>query len=200
MKSAFRWMMLLGVCVACFGMQLPTTVPGNVLANPDFEAGMDAWSYVSEGNAVGSVERIADMPLSESSPHSLKLIASQLGQRCGIANTGGPSGINVTQGQWYMATFYARAEGPRGIGLVFSLETPDGKKVCGRTTLPEIGRGGEIGKPVQGTNWREYTVSVHAYASDPHCRLVISPIEPGTLYFDNISLVQRASGAARGNP
>jgi hypothetical protein len=179
-----------------------TTAPANLLTNGDFESGMDAWSYVSEGSAVGKAELITEMPLNERSPHSLKLIAGDLGQRCGIANTGGPTGINVAEGQWYEATFFARADGPRGIGLVFSLETADGKKICGRTTLPEIGRGGEIGTPVQGSDrWREYKVSIHTYASDPHCRLVISPIEPATLYFDGISLVLRATGGAgRGNP
>jgi hypothetical protein len=181
----------------------PSAAPRNLVLNGDFESGMDGWSYVSEGNAAGSAELVSDMPLNSASPHVLKLVASALGQRCGIANSGGARGINVSSGQWYEATFYARAEPPgRGIGLVFSLETPDGKKVCGRTTLPEIGRGGEIGTPVEGSDrWREYRVSIHAYASDPHCRLVISPIEPATLFFDGITLAPRSAGATgRGNP
>jgi hypothetical protein len=183
---------------AAFAAAQPQRPVGEMIQNGDFESELAGWSHVAEGGAKGSVSRVTDNALGEFGPHSLRLEATELGQRCGVANAGPPGGMNVTSGQWYDVTFHARGEGGRGIGLVFSLESADGKKVCARTTLPEIGRSG-IGRPVEGNGeWSQYTVSLRAHASEPKCRLVISPIEPATLQFDGISLVPRRSSAAAG--
>ncbi len=125
-------------------------------------------------------------PLNEGNPHSLRLSVTNLGTRCGVVNSG-LRGMNVQAGQWYDATFYARKAVGRGVGLVFSLESTNGKVVCARTTLPEVGT----------QDWRPYTLALHAYASDPHCRLVIIPIEPCTIWLDAVSLVPRPAAKDR---
>ena len=167
--------------------------PGGWRTNKWFKSDLPAWSFIAEGGAEGSMTLDVNNPLNDRNPHSLKMVVSKLGTRCGIANSG-YWGMNVQAGEWYDATFYARTEGqgegprPRGVGLVFSLESTDGKKVCARATLPEIGGG-----------WRKYTLGLHAEASDPNCRLVITPIEPVTMWFDVVSLFPRKTFKNRPN-
>jgi hypothetical protein len=160
-----------------------------MVQNGNFESDMTGWSFVAHGGR-GSARLTDDSPLNDKSPHSLRLEVIELGDGCGVANAG-YEGMKVQKDRYYDATFFARKADGVGVGLVFSLETADGKKVCARTTLPEIGRGG-IGEQVEGNNqWRKYTVSFHAYESDPKCRLVISPVEPAILYLDEVSLAPR---------
>jgi len=131
-------------------------------------------------------------PLNERNPHSLKLTVTGMGNPeegnlCGIVNSGF-WGMNIVKGDWYDVSFHARAEENRSVGMVFSLET-EGGKVCAMATLPEIGRGG----------WREYKLSLHAYDSDPKCRLVITPVEPVTMWLDVVSLFPRKTFKNRPN-
>jgi alpha-L-arabinofuranosidase len=172
--------------------QLVKPLGGTV--NTWFDSDLPAWSPVAEGGARGAMTLDVNNPLNDRNPHSLKLVVTSKGTRCGIANSG-YWGMNIQAGEWYDATFYARTEsgggprgGGRGVGLVFSLETGRGKKVCARATIPEIGGA-----------WRKYTLALHAEASDPNCRLVITPIEPTTMWFDVVSLFPRKTFKNRPN-
>jgi alpha-L-arabinofuranosidase len=167
-----------------------------------FHDDLPGWSFVADGGAQGSMAIDVTNPLNDRNPHSLRLAVTKTGTRCGVANSG-YWGINVQAGEWYDATFYARTEGNKGVGLVFSLESADGAKLRARATIPEIGRG-EFGPPQPGaTNspvqWRKYTLSLHANASDPKCRLVITPIEPVTMWLDVVSLFPRKTFRDRPN-
>lgn len=160
----------------------------NLLRNGDFESGQAGWTFVSRGNASGSMQISTDKPLDAQQPKSVRIEAKELGEVCGIATA---ADLNITSGVWYDISFSGRMENAgNSVGLLFSLETEDGRKVCARTTLPEIGR---VGKIIEGNpdNWRQYSVSLHAYGADAKCRLVISPIEPATVYVDSISMHQR---------
>ncbi len=169
--------------------------PGGWRTNKWFKTDLPAWSFIAEGGAEGSMALDVNDPLNDRNPHSLKMVVSRMGTRCGIANSG-YWGMAVKAGEWYDATFYARTDGqgqgqgfrPRGVGLVFSLESGDGKRVCARATLPEI-----------GGPWRKYTLGLHAEASDPNCRLVITPIEPVTMWLDCVSLFPRKTFKNRPN-
>jgi alpha-N-arabinofuranosidase len=159
-----------------------------------FQDELPAWSFVAEGGAEGSMHLDVNSPLNDRNPHSLRMTVTKMGTRCGIANSGF-WGINVRAGEWYDASFYARTEGaggmggrPRGVGLVFSLETADGSKLCARATIPEV-----------GGPWRKYTLALRADASDPKCRLVITPIEPTTMWLDVVSLFPRKTFKNRPN-
>lgn len=167
-----------------------------------FHDDLPGWSFLAEGGAEGSMGIDTNNPLNDRNPHSLRLVVTKPGTRCGVANSGF-WGINVQAGEWYDATFYARTEGNKGVGLVFSLESATGDKVCARATIPEIGRG-EFGPPQPGDSgspgqWRKYTLGLHANASDPKCRLVIAPIEPVTMWLDVVSLFPRKTFKDRPN-
>jgi alpha-L-arabinofuranosidase len=166
-----------------------------------FKTDLPGWSLVKEGDAEGSIQLDADAPLNDRNPHSLRLSVTKLGTRCGVANSG-YWGINVQEGQWYDASFYARTAENKSVGLVFSLESQDSRRVCARATIPEIGRGGRGPGAEAGASqgsWRRYTLSLRANASDPNCRLVISAIEPVTVWLDVVSLFPRKTFKDRPN-
>ncbi len=92
-------------------------------------------------------------------------------------------------------TFSASTE--RGtIGLIFSLETSDGK-VLARTTLPEIGGAradagrGRSAPTTSAQAWPEFLVSLHARASDSSAHVTITPIEPTNIWLDGLTLTPR---------
>jgi hypothetical protein len=164
--------------------------PTGSRTNTWFTNDLPGWSFIAEGAAEGAMQRDTENPLDAGNPHSLRLNVTNLGARCGVANSG-YWGMNIQAGEWYDASFHARTKGlagGRGVGLVFSLESTNGQRVCARVTLPEVSGG-----------WRKYTVSLLAYASEPRCRLVISPIEPCTIWFDVVSLCPRKTFKNRPN-
>ncbi len=172
------------------------------LAPPVAAAGQDlstGWTLLKEGEAEGIIEQDAKHPVS-TSPHLLRIAVTKTAApgkgRAGAANN---TPIAVRDGQWFEVTFSGVTE--RGsIGLVFSLEGPDGK-VLARTTLPEIGRGAGGGRgrgrgapttaPVVGANWSKYLVSLHARAAEPNAHLVITPIEPTNVWLDGLTITPR---------
>lgn len=99
-----------------------------------FQSDLPAWSFVAESGGEGSMTLDVNTPLNNRNPHSLKMVVSKLGTpgtatagsgasrgtesravagRCGIVNSG-YWGINVQEGEWYDAAFYARTEGGGG--------------------------------------------------------------------------------------
>jgi aldose 1-epimerase len=151
------------------------------------------WSLLKVGEADGTIEVDAKHP-TNASPHLLRITVTKTAERGkGRAGATNAALIPVRQDQWYDVTFSSVTE--RGsVGLVFSLEGDDGK-VLARTTLPEIGRAGR-GQPAAraGTrpSWTKYLVSLHARASDPAAHLVITPIEPTSIWLDELKLTVRS--------
>ena len=164
-----------------------------------FDSDLPGWSFLAEGDAAGTMKMDGTQPLNENTPHSLKMSVSKLGDRCGIVNSGF-WGMNIEKGEWYDITFYAHAEDNRSVGLVFSFERPDGT-LCARVTLPEVGRGSVPGgQPAADSNpWRKYQVCVQGWESAPDCRLVITPIEPVTMWLDLVSVFPRKTFKNRPN-
>jgi hypothetical protein len=159
------------------------TGPANLVHNADFEAAPSAaapipeWTTVNDGNGSGSVTLENDRPSSDRSPHSLKIAVKATGQRFGAAT----GGLSIRGDQWYEVDLMARTENNLHIGLVFSLESADGQTVSARATLPEI-----------GGNWNTYHLALHAQSALDNARLVISPIEPGAIWLDDLSLAPRS--------
>ncbi len=179
---------MVGRIVACAMMTCAAVAlaqssrPGNLLRDGDFEAAPAAgeiagmWSEVREGGAAGAVTLDASHPLNDHSPHALKFAVTRTGDRLGAAT----GGLDIRGDQWYQVTLSACTENNFHVGLVFSLESADGRTVAARVTLPEIGGA-----------WKTYGLTLHADAPLPNGRLVISPIEPGTIWIDELSLAPR---------
>lgn len=159
------------------------------------------WKPLKEGEGDAVVEINAKHP-TNSSLHLLRISVTKVPDR-GNGRAGAISAtlIPVVQDGWYDIAFTSATE--RGsVGLVFSLESADGK-VLARTTLPEIGRAGRGGRggagggggavaPTTRPSWTPYRVSLHARASDSAAHLVITPIEPTNIWLDNLQLTPRS--------
>ena len=151
------------------------------------------WTLLQEGTAQGTIEPDAKHPTNPD-PHLLRIAVTKTAAP-GEGRAGATSDVHipVTAGSFYDITFTAVTE--RGsIGLVFSLETADGK-VLASTTLPEIGgRGRRRGPPTTAPAvWNKYLVALHARASDPAAHLVVTPIEPTNIWLDGLTLTPRPS-------
>jgi alpha-N-arabinofuranosidase len=171
-----------------------------------FDSDLPGWSLLAKGDVEGSMQLDDTQPLNDRNPHSLKLTVTTMGKPedgdlCGIVNSG-YWGMNIEKDEWYDISFCAHSDENRSVGLVFSLENDEGK-VCARSTLPEIGRGARGFGPGSGAEqaspWRRYSLSLHAYDSDPKCKLIITPIEPVTMWFDVISMFPRKTFRNRPN-
>jgi aldose 1-epimerase len=155
----------------------------------DLSAG---WSLLKEGEGEGTIEVDAKHPINPSA-HLLRMTVTKTAGR-GKGRVGGANAeaIPVRQDQWYDVTFSSVTE--RGsVGLVFSLEGADGK-VLARTTLPEIGRmrrGPRAATAATQPSWMKYLVSLHARDSDPAAHLVVTPIEPTSIWLDGLQLTVR---------
>jgi len=169
---------------------------GEMVKNGDFEAAaannvqtsimspadLPGWQLVLEGGAQGGIARDDAAPPGPVGLHALRLNSTELGTRCGAANIGNGGGMEVNSGNWYDVSFYCRTENKAHTGLVFSLESQDGRTIYARATIPEV-----------GGDWQPYTLSLHAYAGNRGAWLVISPIDPGVLWLDGVSIRPRAS-------
>ena len=110
---------------------------------------------------------------------SLKLDASKASEASpvGIAN-GGYWGIPVRPATTYRASFYARAENFSG-PLNLSIESADGKTVFASEKLSKI-----------SGDWKKYEVTLKTkqVESSKDNRFVITTTQPGTVWFQNVSL------------
>jgi len=140
-----------------------------------------SWKILAEGNA--KVELVPDMapPLpSGQDTNSLRLTVKQTGRRFGIvcADMGK---MKLEPGQWYDLSFNARTPTKKTFALTVSLESPDGKQVCARTTLPEVG----------GVEWGHFSVALHVRKPASKCRMVIALADTGTLWLNDLSVILR---------
>ena len=148
------------------------------LARPDDPA---SWKAIAEGGA--EVDLVPDstpqMPNGRDT-NSLRLTVKQTGRRFGIvcADMGK---LKLEPGQWYDLSFNARTDTQKTFALTVSLESPDGKKVFARTTLPEVG----------GSQWERFSVALHVRQPASQCRMVIALADTGTLWLNDLSFVFR---------
>lgn len=132
-------------------------------------------------NTIGDATITIDthQPLNTALNLSLKLDAAKASEESpvGIAN-GGYWGIPVRPKTKYHASFFARGADFNG-PLTVSLESADGKTVFASARVSKIS--GE---------WKKYEVTLKTGKVEPSKdnRLVITTTEPGTVWFQNVSL------------
>ncbi|HZZ29738.1 MAG TPA: hypothetical protein VFE46_17210 [Pirellulales bacterium] len=196
--------MFIFVACCCASLTRAQTKSGLSQADSASLGFSTGWKLIKEGAAEGTIEQDAKHP-QRSSPHLLRMTVTKTAEpdkgRAGAINA---TPIDVAADRWYDITFSAVAE-KGSVGLVFSLESNDGK-VLARTTLPEIGRGEHDGADssppdakadAASSPWRNYSVSLHARAANSQAHLVITPIEPTSVWLDDLKLTPRALSPAK---
>jgi hypothetical protein len=146
-----------------------------------------SWKVLAEGGAAVELSPgPAQSPLGGQGAQTLRLAVEKTGQLSGIvcADMGK---MKLKPGQWYDFSFNARTDTPKTFALTVSLESLDGKKVCARTTLPEVG----------GLAWRRFSVALHVRQPAAKCRMVIALADTGTIWLNDLSVVRRKTA---GNP
>lgn len=140
---------------------------------------LSGWKPLAEGGAVVEIAQDTAAPLDGPSANSLRLTVKSTGHRAGMVS-GEIGGATVQAGQWYDLSFYASTEANQHFALTVSLESPDGKMIGARATLPEV-----------GGPWTEYHLALQARQAAPQCRMVITLAETGTIRLNVITLVPR---------
>jgi hypothetical protein len=146
---------------------------------------LSSWKVIAEGGADVEIALAAAPPsLNKQNTNALQITVKQNGTRSGIvcADMGT---TKLQTAQWYDLSFDARTDTPKTFALTVSLESPDGKTVSARTTLPEVG----------GTNWAHYSVALHIRQPSSKCQMVITLADTGSIWLNGISFVLRKTTA-----
>ena len=148
---------------------------GKFTADP---SGLPDWVLVQGGAAQGSMHADTNRPLSEATPHSLRLeVSSVKAGRIGVAN-GGFWGISVVKGEKYNFSVFARCDEDFKGPLKVTLESADGGLRCEAVTIRGI-----------APDWKEFKATLKGTQTDPKARLVITAGSPGKVWFDLVSLM-----------
>jgi hypothetical protein len=164
----------------------PTEIQSQKLNGP--------WSPLQEGEAAGVMQADTSRPADSHEKYLHLDVTKTAGPGQGRAGAICTAPIAVQNGRWYDATFRAIADG-RSVGIVFSLEKADGT-VLARTTLPEIGRvqrGGDGTDTQTNSQPQEYSVALHARGSDTKAHLTLTPIEPTSVWIDELTIASRTT-------
>jgi len=145
------------------------------------KARIGAWMTIAEVGSEAAIAANASVPPDSHETNSVLLVVKKSHGRAGIF-TEGSRRMKLASGDWYDLTFYARSETNHHFGLVMSLESKDGKTVCARATIPEVGGA-----------WRKYVLALQIRKSNSRARLVIGMLESGTIWLADVSLVSRGS-------
>ena len=159
------------LCVLAIGLETGQAAPND----------LSSWKVLAEGGAEVTAALDATPSVSGGqNTEALRVTVKRIGRRFGIvcADLGK---TKLEPGQWHDFSFSARTDARKTFALTVSLETLDGKKVCARTTLPEVG----------GTNWTHFSVALHVHQAASKCRLVIALADTGNLWLNDIAVTLR---------
>lgn len=147
---------------------------------------LSSWKVLAEGGAEVVIAQIVATPpvLEGQSTNAVEISVKHTGERSGIVCTG-MGKMKLQPGEWYDVSFNAQTDSGKTYALIFSLESPDGKIVAARTTLPEVGR----------SNWAHYNVALHIRLPILKSRMVIALADWGSISLNDISVVLRKAAA-----
>lgn len=153
------------------------------LAQP---SNLSNWKVLAEGGAqIEIAQEVAAPPMLDGQgTNALRITVQQTGERFGIV-CGDMGKTKLQTGEWYDFALDARTDTRKTFALTVSLESPDGKKVFARTTLPEVG----------GTEWAHFSVALHVRQPASKCRMVIALADTGTIWLNDLSVVLRKATA-----
>jgi alpha-L-arabinofuranosidase len=138
------------------------------------------WSVVQGRGAAATISLDRAKPLNDILTNSLRLDAAKasLSGRAGIANDG-YWGIPVKPNTKYRASFYARTGANFKGPVTVAIESDDGATAFAQGTVSGL-----------STNWELHTVTLKTsdVAPTAKARLVLSINQPGTVWFDLVSL------------
>jgi len=151
----------------------------------DEPGGTTDWQLITTGTAVGNLGADSSLPLNSNNLNSAKLTLSSGAGSVGIANNG-YWGMNVQAGQTYDLNLYARASAGFTGALSARLESANGSQIYALGTLTNPVTGWQL-----NTNWQRFSLSFVPINSDANSRLSITFAQPGTVWFDMVSLFPR---------
>lgn len=154
----------------------------------DVTSDTPAWSLETKGGAAAAMELVDVEPLAAATPHSLQVDVTEVGSgRAAVVNSGF-WGINVTPGDSYRLSLYARSDGSFRGPLSVSLERADGTVLASHqiATMP-------------GKAWRKYEATLRAKDGDPKARLAVSFGSTGRVWLDFVSLFPAKTWRGRAN-
>ena len=135
------------------------------------------WTMEASGGSEADFQLVEDEPLNTATPHSLQVTVRSVNPagRVAVVN-GGYWGMAIRSGETYKLSLFIRA-GADAVPIIATLESADGA-VLARSQLRA--------EAVAG--WKRYETELHATATDPKARLVLSFPSPGKFWLDFISL------------
>ncbi|MBN2275945.1 MAG: T9SS type A sorting domain-containing protein [Bacteroidales bacterium] len=136
---------------------------------------LTAWSVVTNGGAVASIQIESTNPLNTNNPNYLKLTIDDTGTEAGIKNAGF-NGIPVEEGKKYDFSVYLRSETAFEEVLLVRIEDFSGE-VLGCDTIKEI-----------KTEWTKHSLEIPCIQTERAANLKIMTTGKGILYFDMVSL------------
>jgi alpha-N-arabinofuranosidase len=138
------------------------------------------WSVVQGPGAAATIALDHAAPLNDILTNSLRLDAATASEagRAGVANDG-YWGIPVKPNTKYRASFYARAAGDFTGPITVAIESDDGATTFATAKVSRL-----------GPDWKLHTVTLKTGGVAPTAktRLVLSINQPGTVWFDLVSL------------
>ncbi len=136
-----------------------------------------AWSLKVSGKSKAKISLDMAKPLNDATPRSLKVDISAVDPSGKVAVVNeGFWGIKVEQGESYNLVFYARTNKYKA-PVTASLISADGKTLASYTVTG-----------VKGSEWKKYTCTLKATASDSKATFHLTLGGKGTIWFDFVSL------------
>ncbi|UCM87958.1 alpha-L-arabinofuranosidase C-terminal domain-containing protein [Streptomyces marincola] len=154
---------------------------------------MTAWSEASRGGATGTAAVVDDGErLNETNRQYLRLSLAGDGEGegagFGVRNAGFFTGMEITEGDAYDFSVWARSDRPAGTELRVSLGTEDGTPLAADAAVA-----------VAGDTWTKYTGTLTATASAADGSLTVTAGGAGTVRLDMVSLFPQDTFLGREN-
>lgn len=158
--------------------------PFTPVTRPDVSA---MWDLIQAPGCKADFRVDTDHPFNGKNCQMVRL-ATEPG-RAGVANRSlNRWGIGVRKDQLFTGRIYLKADGLKG-PVTVALQSADGLKTYASVSFDQIPR-----------DWKQYVFKLKSASADPAARLAIWIDKPGTLWIDQVTLMQTGKDHFRGLP